>query len=108
VRRRFATLTVAAGLAAGLALDGAAAPAVHQVAIEAFEFRPPVVTVKQGDSVEWRNGDPLPHTVTATDAGLDSGEIPANGVFRFTATRKGRFVYRCTLHSTMSGELVVE
>jgi plastocyanin len=108
VTRRLAILSVAAGLAAMAAIDGAAAPAVHPVAIEAFEFRPPVVTVKQGESVEWRNGDPLPHTVTAQDAGLDSGEIPANGVFRFTAARKGRFVYRCTLHSTMSGELVVE
>ena len=90
------------------AADIAAAPAVHTVTIDGFEYRPRVVTVKEGDVVEWRNKDPLPHTATASDAGLDSGDIAANGVYRFTAARKGHFTYRCTLHSTMSGELVVE
>jgi len=78
------------------------------VTIEGFEFRPPIATVRQGDIVEWRNNDPLPHTATGEDAGLDSGDIAANGVFRFTANRKGRFAYRCALHPTMKGELVVQ
>jgi plastocyanin len=67
-----------------------------------------VITVKAGDVVEWRNSDPLPHTATATQAGLDSGDIAAGGTFRFTAKKKGRFDYLCTLHPTMKGTLVVE
>jgi plastocyanin len=85
-----------------------AAPTVHQVAIDAFEFHPPVVTVRQGDVVEWDNRDPVPHTATAKDAKLDSGDIAAGGKFRFTAKAKGRFAYICTLHPTMKGTLVVE
>ena len=85
-----------------------AAPAVHTVTIDGFQFSPAVVTVKAGDQVEWRNKDLVPHTATAKDAGLDSGTLAPGGTFRFTATRKGRFGYICTLHPTMKGELVVQ
>jgi plastocyanin len=85
-----------------------AAPVVHKVTIDGFEFRPPVATVKRGDIVEWRNADPVPHTATAKDAGLDSGVVAAGATFRFTAKRNGRFDYVCTLHPTMKGTLVVE
>ena len=85
-----------------------AAPAVHSVAIDAFGFRPAVATVKLGEIVEWRNADPVPHTATAREAGLDSGPIAAGKTFRFTAKRKGRYEYVCTLHPTMKGTLVVE
>ena len=78
------------------------------VTIEGFEFRPPLVTVKLGDAVVWRNADLVPHTVSAKDAALDSPPIANGGTFRFTAKRKGRFDYICTLHPTMKATLVVE
>ena len=111
--RAVAGIAAAIILAAGavtLAYSGraTAAPAVHPVAIDAFEFHPAVVTVRQGDVVEWLNRDPVPHTATAKDAKLDSGDIAAGGKFRFTAKTKGRFAYICTLHPTMKGTLVVE
>lgn len=86
----------------------AAGAAVHTVTIDGFGFHPSSITVKQGDTVEWRNTDPVPHTATAKDAGLDSKDIAANGTYRFIAKKKGRFVYICTLHPIMKGELVVE
>jgi plastocyanin len=92
--------------------DAIAAPApagkVHVVTIDGFAFKPGVVTVKQGDTVEWRNQDPLPHTATAKDAGLDSGSIEAGATYRFVAKKKGRFDYICTFHPIMKGVLVVE
>jgi plastocyanin len=98
------------GTCAALAIAGAAvaAPVVHVVAIDGFEFKPAVVTVKQGDIVEWQNRDPLPHTATAKVAKLDSGEIATGARFRFTAGAKGRIDYICTLHPTMKGTVVVE
>ena len=95
--------------AAGMLLSGAAgaAPAVHTVTIDGFEFHPAVITVSKGDVVVWLNKDPVPHTATAKDGGLDSAEIRANGSFRFTAAHAGRFDYVCTLHPTMKGVLVV-
>lgn len=99
-----------AGVAAGLAFSAGAgaAPAVHTVTIDGFEYRPAVVTVRQGDVVVWRNSDPLPHTATAKDGGLDSGSIAAGATFRFSAMKKGRYAYICALHPTMHGTLVVE
>lgn len=103
-RRRTLLVLAASVFASGLR----AARAVHTVTIDAFQFRPAVVTVNSGDQVEWRNSDLVPHTATSKDAGLDSGVIATGSTFRFTATRKGRFGYICTLHPSMKAELVVQ
>jgi plastocyanin len=106
--------TSARGAAAPLALvllvtaSEAAVAAVHTVTIDGFGFAPPSLTVRQGDTIEWRNTDPVPHTATGKEAGLESGEIAAHGSYRFTAKMKGRFAYLCTLHPIMKGEIVVE
>ena len=99
--------SLAAAVAALLIGGADAAPVVHTVTIDGFEFHPPEVAVGKGDIVVWVNKDPVPHTATAKDAALDSGAIAASGSFRFTATREGRFDYVCTLHPTMKGVLVV-
>jgi len=91
-----------------MAHSEAAGPVTHTVTIDGFAFHPPVLTVRQGETVEWRNTDPVPHTVTAKDAGFDSHEIAAGGSYRYTAKKKGRFAYLCTLHPIMKGELIVE
>ena len=87
--------------------SAAAAPALDTVTIDGFVFKPAVVTVNRGDRVVWKNADLVPHTATAGDAGLDSGPIVTGATFTFTATRKGRFGYICTLHPSMKGEIVV-
>ena len=99
--------SLAAAVAALLIGGADAAPVVHTVTIDGFEFHPPEVTVGKGDVVVWVNKDPVPHTATAKGAALDSCSIAASGSFRFTATREGRFDYVCTLHPTMKGVLVV-
>jgi len=104
--RALATLCVIA--LALVATGSEAAGTVHKVTIDGFAFHPPSLTIKQGDTVEWHNTDPVPHTATAKAGGLDSGDIATNGTFRFTATRTGRFDYICTLHPTMKGALVVK
>ena len=99
---------LAAVLATSLVGTAAAAPVVHTVTIDGFEFRPPALTVHKGDVVVWRNSDAVPHTATAASGGPASGEIAANGSYRFTAGRAGRFDYLCTLHPTMKGVLIVD
>jgi plastocyanin len=105
--RASATFCVAA-LALAVASSEVAGPVAHLVTIDGFAFHPPILTVKQGETVEWRNTDPVPHTATGKEGGLDSGDISANGTYRFTAKKKGRFAYICTLHPIMKGELIVE
>jgi plastocyanin len=101
----------ALSFACALALAGGGrvtAATVHTVTIDGFAFKPSSVVVKEGDTVVWRNDDPVPHTATAKEAGLDSGDIAAGASYRFVARKKGRFAYLCTLHPIMKGELIVE
>jgi plastocyanin len=107
LRRRLLLATGAAVLVSGHAMRAQAAPATHTVTIDAFEFKPATLTVKQGDIVVWRNADPVPHTATAPGT-FDSGSIATGASWRYTAAKKERFDYLCTLHTTMKGVLVVE
>ncbi len=79
---------------------------VHEVTIDAFAFAPAAVSVDRGDTVVWRNDDPVPHTVTAPGS-FDSGAIAAGGSWRYTAATRGRYEYVCSFHPTMKGLLVV-
>ena len=106
LRRRLLLGTGAAALFGTQALRTQAA-ATHTVTIDAFEFKTATLTVKQGDIVVWRNADPVPHSATAQGT-FDSGPLAAGASWRYTAAKKGRFDYICTLHPTMKGVLVVE
>lgn len=103
-----AALALAAVALVAASHGRAANPTVTTVTIDGFAFKPDIVTVKAGATIVWRNTDPVPHTATAKEAGLDSGAIPANGSYRFVAKKKGRFTYICTLHPVMRGTLVVD
>ena len=79
---------------------------VHEVTIDAFAFEPAVVSVDRGDTIVWRNDDPVPHTVTAPGS-FDSGAIAPGGRWRYTAAIRGRHEYICSFHPMMKGLLVV-
>ena len=54
-------------------------PRVFVVTIENMKFTPAVVTVLQGDTVEFKNADLVPHNVTERNARrFDSGTISPN------------------------------
>ena len=73
-----------------------------------MRYLPETVEVQPGDVVVWTNQDPFPHTVTFDGPGPDSKEIPAMGRWTMKARGQGRHAYRCTLHPTMRGMLVVK
>jgi plastocyanin len=75
--------------------------------VQDFSFAPPTVTTTVGTKLTWTNAGPSNHTVTANDGSFDSGPIQLNGSFSFTPTKPGTYAYRCTIHPTMSGTLVV-
>ncbi|MFL6621130.1 MAG: cupredoxin family copper-binding protein [Sulfurifustis sp.] len=100
---------IAVGLAV-LVLTGAAplrAAETKIVTIENLQFQPVTLTVKQGDTVVWRNADLFPHNVVAQGGAFRSPEIAANGRWTYTAKQKGEFGYACTLHPSMKGTLIV-
>ena len=79
----------------------------HTVSIKGFEFAPKQLKVRTGDTVIWTNEDIVPHTATAKN-GFDSKEIASKKSWTYKVTRKGKFLYTCTYHPTMRGELIVE
>ena len=85
-----------------------AAGKTHTVRIEGMKFVPERLEVAQGDSVRWTNADFVPHSVTATEAGVESGDLAQGKSWRFVARKKGEMHYICRLHPVMKGVLVVK
>jgi plastocyanin len=90
------------------ATAGTALAADHAVSIAGFAFAPQSITVTVGDTVTWTNSDSTAHTATADDASFDTGSI-ANGTSKSaTFSTAGTFPYHCSIHSSMTGTIVVE
>ncbi|MCZ2154515.1 MAG: cupredoxin family copper-binding protein [Bryobacterales bacterium] len=80
----------------------------HVVVIKNFAYQPATITVKKGDTLEWKNEDIVAHTVTANDKSFDSGSIAAGSSWKFTAKKAGNFDYICTFHPNMKAKLIVQ
>jgi plastocyanin len=73
-----------------------------------MKFVPERVEVAAGDAIVWTNKDFLPHSVTAPQAKVESGDLAQNKSFRFVARKKGEMKYLCRLHPLMRGIVVVK
>ena len=104
----FRVVLVAISLAIFPAAGALAAGKTHAVRIEGMKFTPERLEVAAGDTVVWTNGDFLPHSVTASAARVESGDLPPNRSWRFVARNKGEMPYICRLHPVMKGVLVVK
>jgi plastocyanin len=104
----FRAALVAICLAVLPAAAAVAAGKTHAVRIEGMKFAPERLEVAAGDTVVWTNKDFLPHSVTAGEAHVESGDLPPNKSWRFVARKKGEMPYICRLHPVMKGVLVVK
>ena len=98
-------------LAAALLFGAVAADAAgktHAVRIEGMKFVPERVEVAAGDTIVWTNKDIVPHTVTAAEAKVESGELQTGKSFKLVARKKGEMSYICRLHPVMHGVVVVK
>lgn len=82
------------------------APVVANVAMKNMKFDPPLLEVKKGDTVEWKNADITPHTATAGT--FDSGPIASDASWRHIFTEAGNFPYACTFHPDMKAAVIVK
>lgn len=128
-RRQVLGLAALSGLAAlgGCTTAGSTSPPPGVAAVISattlLAFSPAVVTIKVGDTVEWRNASPFGHTVTA-DLSLAknlanvrlprgarpfNGPLPSGGAYRHKFTRPGTYDYVCLPHegAGMKGRVVV-
>ncbi len=84
--------------------SAAVLPQAH-VDITNFAFNPRIVTLAAGGTVTWTQFDTTRHTVT----GVEWGSSPLTQGQKYTLTflRPGKFLYACTIHSFMNGEVNV-
>jgi plastocyanin len=84
------------------------------VSIQSFFFSPTTLTISRNDIVKWTNNDVTAHTVTSgttptPDGKFGSGNLGTGGttvcVQFFQA---GTYPYFCTLHTFMTGSVIVQ
>jgi plastocyanin len=100
------------------------APAGPVINLSSLMFNPSTTTVKVGETVTWRNDEPITHTVTSgryigidETTGLRSSQ-KADGMFNakldgkgktfsFTFTKPGTYTYYCDIHQGMNATITV-
>jgi len=129
-----AALLITAGSLAGCSASADSAPVAPSIATSAptgpvinlssLMFNPSMTTVKVGESVTWRNDEPITHTVTSgrfmgidKTTGLRSSQQPdgmfnakldgKGKTFSFTFTKPGTYTYYCDIHQGMNATIKV-
>ncbi len=87
----------------------ASAASEGEVNISQMRFEPAVIGIKAGETVSWRNGAGMPHTVSGrSDGGPNSGTLGSGEVFSHTFNESGTYEYYCALHPGMTGKVIVQ
>jgi len=78
------------------------------ITIHNFAFSPATVTVAPGATISVHNEDQVAHTLTATGGTFNTGDVSPGMTVTFKApSTPGRYPYICSIHSFMSGTLIV-
>lgn len=103
---------VAVLVGAAVVLHPALGVAQDAVTIEIrdYSFQPHEQVVKAGTVVRWVNRDEFPHSVAVQGGrpGSSPGLVDPGKEHSFTFPESGRFPYRCGVHPTMLGEIIVQ
>jgi len=83
------------------------AGAKNEITIESNSFKPDSLTIKAGDTVTWINKDGYSHTVASKNGEFDSGNMAGGAKFSFTFDKEGTYDYICSIHTFMTGKIVV-
>ena len=102
------------------------------MALQGLGFYPGVITINEGDTINWTLGGNLVHTISflsgtqppspdSQDATTPSGSSPYNGTgfvssglltpgmnYSLTFTKAGIYIYQCLIHPGMSGLVIVQ
>ncbi len=92
-------------------LGGTSPPTGNNVSIisngYSFAFDPTSLTVHVGQNVTWTNNAGVDHTVTSDTNLFNSGILTPGAKFEYQFTTIGTFTYHCTIHTYMTGTIVV-
>jgi amicyanin len=85
------------------------AAAQSTIEIKDFQFNPPTLTVKSGQTITWINRDEEPHTVVSVEKKFKkSPPLDTDQTFTITVGTPGTYTYFCSVHPKMTGTIVVE
>jgi plastocyanin len=98
---------------AGTTAQTGAAPepetAPGEVVMKGIMFKPKDITVKVGDTVTWKNEDPVEHNVVAKKGeDFKSDLFGEGGTYEYKVEEAGKIEYECTVHPGMTGTITVE
>lgn len=105
--------SLVAGCASGGSQSGAGTTAgtttgaeKNTIVMKDTAFSPSTITVKVGDTITFRNDDPMIHDVVIGPQ--DLGEQTSGTTKTWKAEKAGTFPLKCLIHPSMTGEITVE
>ena len=84
-----------------------AEPKTINARIKGLAYVPSRIEVAAGTTIQWKNLDPLLHTVTATDRSFTSPLFGLEKTYSHTFSKPGTYDVYCTLHPNMKATVVV-
>jgi plastocyanin len=87
---------------------GSGNPPPNTVDMVNTSFAPSSLTVSKGTTVTWMNSDGITHTSTSDTGVWDTGDVSSATSKTVTFNTAGTFKYHCTIHSNMTGTIVVQ
>jgi plastocyanin len=83
-------------------------PTGNSVWMQNIAFNPTSLTVAVNATVTWTNKDAMTHNVTSDSGLFVSGNINPGGTYSHQFTSAGTYTYRCTIHTGMTGRIIVQ
>ena len=101
---KFITALATAGAVAAVASPSFAANKTVKVDDDFFSAK--VVTINKGNTVTWKWVGSNPHNVVFKS--FQSKLLRKGAVYKHTFKKRGTFSYLCTVHSGMTGKVIVK
>jgi plastocyanin len=80
-----------------------------EVTIDNFSFSPNTLTLSVGATVTWINHDNVPHVVSSAGNQFKKSTVLKTGqTFSHTFMATGTYSYFCSIHSRMTGKIIVK
>jgi quinohemoprotein ethanol dehydrogenase len=76
--------------------------------MEDYRFFPNRIQVPVGQTVTWNNVGGVIHTATDTKGSFDTGDVVSNSSASVTFNNAGTYVYSCSPHPWMIGQVIVQ
>ena len=79
----------------------------NTIMINHFVFEPQELVVDAGTTVVWKHNDSVTHTIVSEGL-FESKALDRGGEFSFAFDKPGEYDYRCDIHPSMRGKIIVK